>query len=344
MDFKNVIEDFHLSIDGAEKIGLLGRTGAGKTSLVMALLRTIPITKGKILIDETDITAIRLATYRSRIGVIPQDPILFAGTIRGNIDPLDEFTDLEIWGALEQIGLKEFVTATQGQLEEKVENGGNNFSSGYRQLLCIARALLRKTKILLMDEATSNVDPLTEEKIRRAIRKNFAFATVIIIAHRIDSIIACDRIAVLDQGRLLEVGHPHELAVNRKSAFSKQLDSHGIEEAKRLRLMLTPAQRASMHKRIDSHRRPEIVIPTTARRKKATMYDGIEEISSDNGSSSSAVSSGSETGSDSQKGSGSEKASTGDDGDRSESASNTESISESVSETGSSDYSTNEDF
>lgn len=198
---------------------MVGRTGAGKSSLMMALFRVIEPTKGTITIDGVDVSTIGLHTLRKNITIIPQDPVLFSGTLRVNLDPFVEESDEAIWDALEHAHLKGFVRGLEAGLNYEVAEGGENLSVGQRQLICLARALLRKSKILVLDEATAAVDLETDELIQNTIRTEFNGYTVLTIAHRLNTIIDYDRIMVLDKGEVTEFDTPQHLLANHQSAF-----------------------------------------------------------------------------------------------------------------------------
>ena len=208
-----VLKKLSFSIQGGEKIGVVGRTGSGKSSLMNALLRIVEIEAdgGKILIDGVDTSTLGTSTLRSGISIIPQEAVLFANTIRYNVDPFREKTDDEIWVALEKVQLAGVIAAMAAGLETQVAEGGENFSQGQRQLLCIARSLLRKPRVLIMDEATASIDNTTDADIQSMIRENFADATVLTIAHRLHTIADADRILVLDDGKLAEFDSPSVL-------------------------------------------------------------------------------------------------------------------------------------
>lgn len=201
-----------------EKIGIAGRTGAGKSSIIAALFRLAELTSGSICIDSVNIQRISLATLRSRMFCIPQDPFLFSGTIRDNLDPLGEFRDNEIWSALNKVNLVVVVNKLGG-LDKKVDNGGVNFSVGQKQLICLARAILHNAKILCIDEATANVDHDTDRQIQLTLRSAFRKSTVLTIAHRIQTILDSDRVLVMDDGQVVEFDQPDNLLSNPSTFF-----------------------------------------------------------------------------------------------------------------------------
>ncbi|XP_056148222.1 canalicular multispecific organic anion transporter 1 [Lampris incognitus] len=206
-----VLRGISCDIDIAEKIGIVGRTGAGKSSLTNCLFRIIEASNGRILIDGIDISTIGLHDLRSRLTIIPQDPVLFSGTLRMNLDPFETFSDEDIWQVLELSHLKEHVTSLREGLQHDVAEGGENLSVGQRQLLCLARALLRRSRVLILDEATAAVDLETDDLIQRTIRQEFAHCTVLTIAHRLHSIMDCSRVMVLRDGEIVEFDSPGNL-------------------------------------------------------------------------------------------------------------------------------------
>jgi len=187
------------------------------------------------MIDDVDISKLGLDDLRSKIAIIPQDPVLFLGTIRTNLDPFEEHTDNQLWGALKKVHLLRVIKEFPSKLDSPILEGGENLSLGQRQLLCIARALLRNSKILVMDEATASIDIETDNLIQKTIRKSFMQCTVLTIAHRLHTIIDSDRIMVLEKGSVVELDAPHVLLQNQDSMFSKLVDTTDPQTAKRLR-------------------------------------------------------------------------------------------------------------
>ena len=205
-----VLKHVNLSVGAREKVGIVGRTGAGKSSLTVALFRIAPLSAGSVTIDGVDVGKLGLAEARRALCIIPQDPVLFCASLRFNVDPFGEYSDERIWSVLEQVGLKECVLELGG-LESALEEGGANLSVGNRQLVCVARALLRNPRILVMDEATSSLDAGADARLQAVIRREFAECTCLTIAHRLNTVVDADRICVLDQGEVKEVGSPSAL-------------------------------------------------------------------------------------------------------------------------------------
>ncbi|KAG1687448.1 Canalicular multispecific organic anion transporter 1 [Nymphon striatum] len=202
-----------------EKIGICGRTGAGKTSLSLALFRIIEAAEGRILIDGFDISCLGLHDLRSKLTIIPQVPTIFSGTLKQNIDPFEEYDELDIWRALKQSHMKSFVSSLKDGLQFQVCEDGTNLSVGQRQLMCMTRALLRKTKILILDEATAAVDVETDKIIQETIRNEFKECTILTIAHRLNTIMDSSRVMVLEHGEIAEFDSPSRLLMNKDTIF-----------------------------------------------------------------------------------------------------------------------------
>ncbi|KAI5634802.1 ABC transporter domain-containing protein [Phthorimaea operculella] len=226
-DLEPVLKNLNLVIESGWKVGIVGRTGAGKSSLISAMFRFAYI-DGRITIDGLDTGLVSRQNLRSKISIIPQEPVLFSASMRYNLDPFDIYSDDDLWRALEQVDMKSAVPS----LDFKVTEGGSNFSVGQRQLLCLARALLRSNKILIMDEATANVDPSTDNFIQQTIRRQFASCTVLTIAHRLNTIMDSDRVLVMSFGQVAEFDHPHHLLLDPDSAFSAMVRETGEKNAK----------------------------------------------------------------------------------------------------------------
>ncbi|KAF9307887.1 CD9 antigen, partial [Linnemannia elongata] len=257
-----VLKKVSFEVLPGEKVGIVGRTGAGKSSLTLALFRIIEAANshwakashngadmdddvakkaqlaelekveveedgGSIWIDGIDISTVGLETLRQHLAIIPQDPTLFVGTVRENLDPFDQTPDSELWEALERAHLKEYISSMPGGLSYEVTQNGDNFSVGQRSLICLARALLRKTKILVLDEATAAVDVETDELIQRTIREEFKDRTILTIAHRIKTVMDSDKILVLEKGRVEEYESPSELLKRKESLFFRLAEQAG---------------------------------------------------------------------------------------------------------------------
>ncbi|KAJ1662437.1 ATP-binding cassette glutathione S-conjugate transporter ycf1 [Coemansia sp. RSA 25] len=225
-----------------ERIGIVGRTGAGKSSLTYALMRLVEADSGCILIDGVDISSIGLQDLRSRISIIPQDPSLFGGTIRDNLDPAREYTDDEVWAAINACGISDLVETPTMERKHKAEedirywrygtglskwvrSNGANFSVGQRQLISLCRALLWRRKIVVLDEATANVDSKTDQIMQSVIRQEFKDCTVLTIAHRLNTIMDSDRVLVMDQGRVVEFDTPANLLAHDDNHFARLVES-----------------------------------------------------------------------------------------------------------------------
>lgn len=207
--------------EGGDKIGIVGRTGSGKTTLISALFRLIEPTEGKIIIDDINISTIGLHDLRSHFGVIPQDPTLFSGSVRYNLDPLSEHSDHEIWEVLEKCQLRDVVQMKEEGLDSLVVQDGSNWSMGQRQLFCLGRALLKRRKILVLDEATASIDNATDSLIQKTIRTEFADCTVITVAHRIPTVMDCTMVLSISDGKLVEYDPPMKLMNEEGSLFGQ---------------------------------------------------------------------------------------------------------------------------
>ncbi|KAG7387268.1 hypothetical protein PHYBOEH_008328 [Phytophthora boehmeriae] len=208
---KLVLHSLNFTVEGGQKIGIVGRTGAGKSSITMALFRINELAAGTISIDGVDVGKIGLKTLREKLSIIPQMPVLFKGPLRDYLDPFGDFEDAQLWESIRQVGLGARINSEELKLMMTVEEKGENFSVGERQMLCMARALLRHSRIVIFDEATAAIDHETDQKLQRLIRTAFANSTVITIAHRLDTILDSERILVLDDGQLVEFATPAEL-------------------------------------------------------------------------------------------------------------------------------------
>ena len=226
-----ILKGISCEIQSSEKIGVVGRTGAGKSSLVLSLFRLIEAVSGSIEIDCANVALMGLEVLRSNLTIIPQDPVLFSGTLRFNLDPFDCYSDQEVWNALRLSHLHSFVSTLPHGLQFEVAEGGSNLSVGQKQLICLARALLRKTKILVLDEATAAIDLDTDNLIQQTIRSEFGDCTVLTIAHRLNTIMDSSRIMVLDQGKVAEFDTPENLLSDKDGLFYNMALNAGIIKA-----------------------------------------------------------------------------------------------------------------
>uniref|UniRef100_A0A8C1DPF8 ATP-binding cassette, sub-family C (CFTR/MRP), member 3 n=1 Tax=Cyprinus carpio carpio TaxID=630221 RepID=A0A8C1DPF8_CYPCA len=220
-----VLRNISLEVKGGEKIGIVGRTGAGKSSMTLCLFRLLEAAGGEIVIDEVKISEIGLHDLRSKLTIIPQEPVLFSGTLRMNLDPFEKYSDEEVWKVLELSHLKKFVSNQASKLELECSEGGENLSVGQRQLVCLARALLRKTRILVLDEATAAVDLETDNLIQSTIRTQFEDCTVFTIAHRLNTIMDYTRVLVLDKGKIAEFDTPANLLAQKGIFYGMAKDA-----------------------------------------------------------------------------------------------------------------------
>ncbi|KAG5593310.1 hypothetical protein H5410_043824 [Solanum commersonii] len=217
-----VLQGISFTIEGGYKVGIVGRTGSGKTTLISALFRLVEPMEGMIIIDGLNISKIGIHDLRSSLSIIPQDPTLFSGTVRYNLDPLSEHTDQEIWEVLRKCQLRDVVQQKEGRLDSSVSQDGSNWSMGQRQLFCLGRALLKRRKILVLDEATASIDNATDSIIQKTIRTEFEDCTVITVAHRIPTVMDCTMVLAISDGKLVEYDKPMKL-MNKESSLFGQL-------------------------------------------------------------------------------------------------------------------------
>ncbi|XP_066143470.1 ATP-binding cassette sub-family C member 4-like [Euwallacea fornicatus] len=213
-----VLKDIDLDIKGGSKIGIVGRTGAGKSSIISSLFRLYDF-DGEIIIDGENISTLSINFLRENISIIPQDPILFTGTIRTNLDPFDKYSDKEIWSALEKVHMKSIIQ----DLNQEISDSTSGYSSGQKQLISLARALIQENKIIVLDEATANLDPKTDQLLQETVKESFKNCTVLIIAHRLHSVLSCDKILVLDAGRIVEFNEPRILLQNSSGFLTRMV-------------------------------------------------------------------------------------------------------------------------
>lgn len=236
--------DLSFTIEAGERVGIVGASEAGKSSLISVLVRLYAY-EGKIKLNGVDTRYMELKHLRSLVGVVPQEPVLFARSLRKNLDPFDEHSDFDIWSALDAVELIQQVESWPELLQYEIQESGSNLSVGQRQLICLARAILRRNKILILDEATANVDPGTDASIQKTIREQFSNSTVIIIAHRLSTIAVADRVLVLKRGRLCEFDKPTRLMRNKDSEFSRMLGCLEDQQADPLRRLIEEADKGT---------------------------------------------------------------------------------------------------
>ena len=245
-----VLKNLTFTVNPGEKVGICGRTGSGKSSMFVALFRIVEPAAGTVRLDGIDIRTLGLHDLRSKMAMIPQDPFMFAGSIRSNLDPFDEHKDDAVWEVLGKVGLRAVVEKAAKRLDMEVIDNGANFSLGQRQLLCMARALLRQSRILMMDEATASVDMDSDALIQRTVRDAFSQCTTLTIAHRLNTIMDSDKVAFLDKGELVEYGEPEELLQNKLGKFSALVAGSGSKRNEDFLRGLATA--ASIHRRNSS--------------------------------------------------------------------------------------------
>ncbi|KAF7343129.1 ATP-dependent bile acid permease [Mycena venus] len=250
-DLPNVLHKLTFEVKPGEKIGILGRTGSGKSTLALSFFRFVEATEGRIVVDGLDISQIGLTDLRSRLTIIPQDPTILSGTLRTTLDVFNEYQDADIFEALRRVHLipsedtpeeaADTINANMFRnLDSSVSEGGENFSTGEKQLLCMARAILKRSKILVMDEATASVDYATDELIGKTIRREFQASTILTIAHRLRTVIDYDKIMLLDQGKIAEFDRPSVLLTNKSSKFYALCKATGKEEFEMLKKLAGP--------------------------------------------------------------------------------------------------------
>ncbi|XP_021375923.1 multidrug resistance-associated protein 9-like [Mizuhopecten yessoensis] len=228
IDMDPVLKNISFDILSKQKVGIVGRTGAGKSSLAAALFRLTDLSEGHVFIDDVEIGSVSRKLLRSNLSSIPQDPVLFAGSLRYNLDPFNHYSDDKIWAALEQVHMKEKIKLLDQTLDLYIAENGENFSVGERQLICLARAILRENKILVLDEATASIDTATDAMIQETVRDSFSDCTVLTIAHRLHTVLHCDVILVMDAGRVLEMGNPQDLLQSPCSHFNKMIRAQTV--------------------------------------------------------------------------------------------------------------------
>ncbi|EFA76770.1 ABC transporter C family protein [Heterostelium album PN500] len=286
-----VLKGISCEIKPKEKVGIVGRTGAGKSSIVLALFRLVEASEGRILIDGEDISKFGLKDLRKNLSIIPQDPVLFSGTLRENLDPFNEKSDADLWDLLENIQLAAVVRGNEGGLLCKVTDNGDNWSVGQKQLICLGRALLRKPKVLVLDEATASVDSKTDQLIQLTVRSKFSDCTILTIAHRLNTIMDSDRIIVLDAGKVSEFDSPHNLLQNPNGLLTWLVEETGPQNAKLLRKIAKAGKYiTSLDEEVEtdsnSIETPQVETPPTQNVEETIKVEDLDEESSSSSSSS----------------------------------------------------------
>lgn len=222
----SVLRNISCTIPGRKKLGIVGRTGSGKSTLIQALFRIVEPREGTIEIDNVDLSKLGLHDLRGRLSIIPQDPTMFEGTVRGNLDPLNEYSDERVWETLDKCQLGDIVRQSPKKLDSTVVENGENWSVGQRQLFCLGRVLLKRSNVLVLDEATASVDSSTDAIIQQTLREEFGDCTVLTVAHRIHTVIDSDLILVFSEGRIIEYDTPSRLLENKNSEFSRLIKEY----------------------------------------------------------------------------------------------------------------------
>ncbi|KAJ5076658.1 multidrug-resistance like protein 1 isoform i [Anaeramoeba ignava] len=230
----DVLKDISVEFESGEKVGIVGRTGCGKTSLALCLFRIVNPYKGSILIDGIDISKIKISKLRHKLSIIPQDVIIFSGTVRENLDPFKKYTDLQIWEILSLVNLTEKIRTLPFQLSTEISEENSYFSTGEKQLICLARILLKNSKIILLDEATAFIDQETDKIIQQRIKSHFKNSTVITIAHRLNTILDSNRILCLKKGQVVEFDTPDNLLKNRDGLFSEFVEEDHLIQSNKI--------------------------------------------------------------------------------------------------------------
>ncbi|CAJ1452071.1 unnamed protein product [Effrenium voratum] len=229
---RDVLKGITLTFQPRSTVGIVGTTGCGKSSLLLVLLRILEPRAGKVLLNGVDTSTLGLSTLRGALGLVPQDPLLFTGSLRHNLDPLDSYTDGRIWEALRCAHLDGLVHTFTGELNYQVSDEGSNLSFGQRQLFCLARMVLRQPSLLLLDEATSAIDPRTQENVQETISNAFPDSTLVAIAHRLETVLEFDQLVVLDQGEVAEQGTVKELQQIQDGKFRRMLAAKKAPDAR----------------------------------------------------------------------------------------------------------------
>ena len=285
-----VMKGINASIRPGEKVGICGRTGSGKSTLMVALFRLVELSAGRIEIDGVDISGVGLERLRSSLSIIPQDAVLFSGSVRDNVDPFRQHSDDVIWQALERVGLAAPVRAMAGGIDAAVAESGDNFSHGQKQLVCIARALLRSTRVLILDEATASIDPASDRALQETLATSFSHCTVLTIAHRLSTIIDYDRIMLLRDGLIAEFDRPSVLLRQRSSLFYAMVSEGGPQLLEQFLRIADKADEAREQKQREAERAPPAapfspsprVQPTRIMEERESQEDASSPIASAN--------------------------------------------------------------